>query len=328
MNVLVTGGAGYIGSHTVRALLDDGHHVVVLDERPPPAGGALHAARYVQGNIADTFLMTQLLVDHHVDGVVHFAAYKSVGESMREPERYFRNNVAGTISVLEAMARTKTRSMVFSSTCAVYGTPERCPVDESTPIRPESPYGASKAIIEQMLEWFTRIHGFRYVALRYFNAAGASLDAKLGEDWDESTMLIPALIKATLRRREPVEIFGTDYPTPDGTAIRDFVHVLDLSDAHLLALRYVADGGDSQVLNLGTGTGNSVLDVIEMTRRVTGRDVPVRFVGRRPGDATAIWADAARARRSIGWGPRYGLKEIVETAWRWHSAHVQHRGNA
>ncbi len=323
MNVLVTGAAGYIGSHTVRALLDEGHHVVALDERLPRDSATLGGAHWVQGNIADTPLLNALLADHHVDGVIHFAAYKSVAESVREPERYFRNNVAGSISVLEAMARSDTRVIVFSSTCAVYGTPDKCPVDESTPVRPESPYGASKAMIEQMLDWFTRIHGFRCVALRYFNAAGASLDASLGEDWTESTMLIPALMKAALGRREPVEVFGTDYPTPDGTAIRDYIHVLDLSEAHLRALRCVAGGGASQVLNLGTGTGHSVLDVIEMTRRVTGHDVPVRFVGRRAGDATAIWADATKAHRSIGWRPRYGLKEIVETAWQWHSSRAQ-----
>jgi len=323
MNVLVTGGAGYIGSHTVRALLDHGDSVVVLDERPSRAGATLEAAHWVQGDIADTTLVRRLLVDHAVDGVIHFAAYKSVAGSMREPERYFRNNVAGTISVLEAMALSSTRSLVFSSTCAVYGTPERCPVDESTPIHPESPYGASKALIEQMLPWFSTIHRLRWVSLRYFNAAGASLDAKLGEDWDESTMLIPALMKAALGRREPVDIFGTDYPTPDGTAIRDFVHVLDLAEAHLQALEYVARDGESRVLNLGTGTGSSVLEVLEMARRVTGREVPVTFVGRRAGDAAVIWADATRARELLGWRPRYGLTEIVDSAWRWHSSGVQ-----
>lgn len=320
MRILVTGGAGYIGSHTVRALLDEGHHVVVVDLRPAPGDGVLNEATFVRADIADTPGVERLLREHRVEGVVHFAAFKSVAESMAIPERYFRNNVAGSLSVLEAMVRAGTRHMVFSSSCAVYGAPDPSPVDERAPIRPESPYGASKAIVEEMLRWFSELDRLQHVSLRYFNAAGASLDAKLGEDGARSTMLIPALLRAVAGRRGPVDLYGSDYPTPDGTAIRDYIHVLDLAEAHVSALRYLAAGGASESINLGTGRGRSVNEVVATVAHVTGRDVPVRFVGRRAGDPAAVWAEPRKAEALLDWRARYDLTEMVRSAWNWHAA--------
>ncbi len=320
MRILVTGGAGYIGSHTVRTLLDAGHHVVVLDLRPAPGRGVLDRAEFIRGDIADGRLVEGLLKEHEVDGVIHFAAHKSVAESMSAPELYFRNNVAGSLSVLEAMVRVGTKSIVFSSSCAVYGTPDHPPVDESAPRRPESPYGGSKVIVEDMLHWFSDLDRISYVSLRYFNAAGASLDARLGEDGARTTMLIPALMRAVAGRRGPVDIYGTDYPTPDGTAIRDYIHVLDLADAHVRALRYLAEGGPSDCINLGTGHGHSVNEVIATVAAATGSEVPVRYTGRRPGDAAAIWADPRRAGAKLGWEASHDLGSIARSAWAWHSS--------
>jgi UDP-glucose-4-epimerase GalE len=318
MRILVTGGAGYIGSHTVRALLDEGHHVVVLDLRPAPGEGLLDAARFGIGDIADRPLVERLLDEHAVEGVIHFAAHKSVAESMESPERYFRNNVAGSLSVIEATLRVGVQAFVFSSSCAVYGTPDRPPVDETAPRRPESPYGTSKVIVEDMLAWFSANDRLRYVSLRYFNAAGASSDARLGEEGSRTTMLIPNLMRAVAGRRGPVDIYGTDYPTPDGTAIRDYIHVVDLADAHVRALRYLASGSGSESLNLGTGRGRSVKEVIAAVEKVTGSTVPIRYTGRRPGDAAAIWADPRRAESILGWAARYDLDEIARSAWAWH----------
>jgi UDP-glucose 4-epimerase len=320
MNILVTGGAGYIGSHTVRELVSRGHRVVVIDLEPIDPDGPLAGADGIVGDIADTDGLARVLRDHRVDGVIHFAGRKFVAESMRDPGRYFRVNAAGSLSVLEAMVAAGTSLIVFSSSCTVYGTPDHNPATEDMPLRPENPYGTSKMMVEQMLAWFGRIHGVRSISLRYFNAAGASLDAALGEHWDKTMMLIPMLMKAALGLREPVDIYGTDYPTPDGTAIRDYIHVVDLAEAHIRALEWAAEAEGARVLNLGTGVGSSVREVISLVERVSGRPVPVLWAARRPGDAVAVWADPSTARDALGWQARHDLESMVRTAWAWHSS--------
>jgi UDP-glucose 4-epimerase len=322
MNVLVTGGAGYIGSHTVRELLARGHDVVVLDLEPLDPDGPLRGARSVVGDVADTALLTRLLHDGAIGGVIHFAGRKFVAEAMRDPGRYFRVNVAGSLSVLEAMVAADTPLIVFSSSCTVYGTPEINPATEDMPLRPENPYGTSKMMVEQMLRWYGQIHGIRSLSLRYFNAAGASFDAALGEHFDRTLMLIPMLMQATLGLRDPVDIYGTDYPTPDGTAIRDYIHVVDLADAHIRALEAAAAQEGATVLNLGTGVGSSVKEVIALVEEVAGREVPVRWAERRAGDAVAVWADPSSAQAVLGWRAQQDLRAMVETAWRWHSSHA------
>jgi UDP-glucose-4-epimerase GalE len=321
MSILVTGGAGYIGSHTVRRLRQEGHDVAVLDSLELGHPEATPAVPLVVGDIADQGLVADTVARHQVDTIVHFAAYKAPGESMRDPGRYFANNVAGTASLLEAAHRAGVSAVVFSSSCAVYGTPERLPVAEDAPIRPESPYGESKALVERMLVWYDACHGMRSVSLRYFNAAGAAADASIGEDWSVTLNLVPLVMKALLGRRPPFQLFGTDYPTPDGTAIRDYVHVEDLAEAHVRAVDYLAAGGISTTLNLGTGMGSSVRQVLAAAEAASGRPVPVEEAPRRPGDPVALYANNTRARQVLGWAPRHGLDEMVATAWRWHSTH-------
>ncbi len=321
MTVLVTGGAGYIGSHTVRLLREHGRDVVVLDSLEYGHRAAVLDAPLVVGDTADAGLVTRVVADHGVDAVVHFAAYKAAGESMEQPGRYFANNVAGTNALLEALHAAGVDRVVFSSSCAVYGTPSKLPVDESHPLGPESPYGESKRIVEQLLGWYDACHGVRSVSLRYFNAAGASGDARIGEDWTMTLNLVPLVMKAALGRIPKVSIFGTDYPTPDGTAIRDYVHVADLADAHVRALSYLEEGNDTTALNLGTGTGSSVREVIDAARAVAGVDLPTEEADRRPGDPVAVYGDNRRAAELLGWKPQRDLSDIVATAWGWHSTH-------
>jgi len=318
---MVTGGAGYIGSITVRLLGERGYDAVVLDTMEFGNRAAISDVPLVVGDTRDEALLERVFAEHAVDAVIHFAAYKNAGESMQLPERYFDNNVCATLGLLRGAQRAGIRHFVFSSSCAVYGTPSRLPVAESNELHPESPYGESKLMVEQMLRWFDTCHGLRYASLRYFNAAGAWPDASLGEDWRVTLNLVPLVMKAALGRCAAIKVFGTDYPTPDGTAIRDYIHVVDLADAHIRALEYLRANDRSATFNLGTGRGSSVKEALDTAVRVSGADIPVEYVARRPGDPVAIWADNTQAREVLGWEPRYGLEEIIEHAWRWHSSH-------
>jgi UDP-glucose-4-epimerase GalE len=327
VSVLVTGGAGYIGSHTVRMLRNRGHDVVVLDSLEYGHPDALLGADLVVGNISDGALVADVCRSRNVTQVVHFAAYKSVGESMEQPTRYWRNNVGGTVELVDAMLSAGVREIVFSSSCSVQGNPPSVPADEDAPYSPESVYAETKAMVEKILGWYGVTSGLRAVSLRYFNAAGASEDAAIGEDWTMSLNLVPLVMKAILGRRPPVQVFGNDYPTPDGTAIRDYIHVDDLADAHVRALGYLADGKPTTALNVGTGVGSSVMEVIHAAERASGREVPHEIGPRRAGDPVATYADPRRIRETLGWQATRDLDAIVASAWRWHSTHLDGYGS-
>ncbi len=322
MSILVTGGAGYIGSHTVRRLTKQGREVVVLDSMEFGHREAVIEAELVVGDIADNDLVVDLCDrrEHHPGDPL-----RRVQERRRvdvQPARYWINNVAGTAKLAEALSAAGVEQIVFSSSCSVYGTPAVVPVTEAAPIQPESVYAESKATTERILRWYEQTHGLRSVSLRYFNAAGASADSRIGEDWAESLNLVPVAMKATLGRRRPLQVFGNDYPTPDGTCIRDYIHVDDLADAHAKALDYLDGGGRSTALNVGTGTGSSVMEVIETTARVSGREVPHEIVARRAGDPVAVYADPSLVHETLGWKATMGLEEIIASAWAWHSTHI------
>ncbi len=320
MTVLVTGGAGYIGSHTVRALRATGREVLVLDTLELGFEAATLGARLVVGNAGDGALVRALVDEHEIDSVVHFAGYKNAGESMQVPAKYFENNVVATARLLEALVGSSVRSFVFSGSCSVYGTPAVLPVVEQSPLQPESPYGQSKLIGEQLLRWHGEVHGLKWMSLRYFNASGASTDTVIGEDMSHTFNLVPLVMKAALGLRSGVQVYGTDFPTPDGTAVRDYIHVEDLADGHVRALHHLESDGESGALNLGTGTGSSVQQVIDLVAEVSGRTVPTEYVGRRAGDPAAVWADNRKATAALEWVPRHGLREIIESAWRWHES--------
>src|SRR3954451_17670948 len=322
MAVLVTGGAGYIGSHTVRCLRERGRDVVVLDNLDRGFASLVLDAPLVVGDIADEQLVQKVCREHGVTSVIHFAAHKNVGESMAMPSKYWHNNVDGTVHLVDALLEAGVRDLVFSSSCSVYGTPSEVPVTEAAPIHPESVYAETKAMMERILRWYDVTSGLRTVSLRYFNAAGASLDNVIGEDWTYSLNLIPVVMKAALGRGPAVRIFGNDYPTPDGTAVRDYIHVDDLADAHVRALDYLAGDGESMALNLGTGVGSSVLEVVKATERIGHCEVPVEWSPRRAGDPVSVYADPTKVREVLGWEPKFRLEEIIETAWRWHSTHL------
>jgi UDP-glucose-4-epimerase GalE len=322
MTILVTGGAGYIGSHTVRSLREAGREVVVLDSLEMGHTESLLGADLVVGDIADFDLVVNLCRERGVKSVIHFAAYKSVGESMTDPFRYFSNNVNGSTMLIEAVAAAGVEQFVFSSSAAVYGSPERVPVTEDLPTRPESVYAETKLMIEHVLRWVGETRGMRSVCLRYFNAAGASFDSRIGEDWAVTTNLVPIVMKATLGKRPPLEIFGRDYPTRDGTGERDYIHVVDLAEGHVKALDYLDAGKASLACNLGTGKGSTVLEVLAATERISGREVPHVFSPRRIGDPAIVFADPSLAERTLGWKARHGIDEILQTAWTWHSTHV------
>jgi UDP-glucose-4-epimerase GalE len=278
------------------------------------------------GDIADTELVQQICRDYEVDQVVHFAAYKNVGESMREPEKYWRNNVSSAIELVQAVVEAGVRRFVFSSSCSVYGNPPRVPVSEDSPIRPESVYAQTKAVIEDVLRWYGTTHGLRSVSLRYFNAAGASSDGLIGEDWTYSQNLIPVVMKAALGVTGPLEVYGDDYPTADGTCIRDYIHVEDLADAHVRALDFTGREDElvSVAVNAGTGQGTSVLEVIRLTQECSGRTVPYRVVGRRQGDPVETYADVATASTMLGWSASRTMREVISSAWAWHLKSVSH----
>lgn len=320
--ILVTGGAGYIGSHTCKALADAGLTPITFDNFIHGHRRAVQWGPLVEGDLADARLLERVLREYEISAVVHFAGYCYVGESMNDPGKYFHNNTVNTLNLLEAMKCAGVGKIVFSSTCATYGIPQYVPMDEDHPQQPINPYGESKLFVERMLQWYGIAHGIKSVALRYFNAAGADPQGLTGEDHEPETHLIPLAIYAAMGIIPHLNVYGNDYPTPDGTAIRDYIHVTDLATAHERALRYLQDGGKSTVLNLGTGHGHSVREVIATVERISNRTVPVRDAARRPGDPPELVAAAAKAMQALNWQPQHSsLEMIVSTAWNWHMKH-------
>lgn len=321
MNVLVVGGAGYIGSHMVRLLGQAGHHTVVLDNLSTGFTSAVKSGELVVGDMRDRKLVQQLLGDHSIDAVMHFAACALVGESVTDPAKYYQNNVVGTLELLEAMRACDVKNIVFSSTCATYGAPETIPITETESQQPVNPYGFSKLAIERALDDYAAAYDFGFAALRYFNAAGASPEGDIGEDHDPETHLIPIVLQVAQGIRERITIFGDDWPTADGTCVRDYIHVDDLGSAHLAALERLRPGSGLKV-NLGTGVGFSVRQIVETCREVTGCDIEEIVGDRRPGDPPELVADASLAKELLDWEPRYqNPKPIIETAWNWHQHH-------
>jgi len=314
MKILVVGGAGYIGSVCAELLLDEGHTVSIFDNLSEGHRAAIDPrAQFVEGDLGDRQFVEKTLSKQKPDAVMHFAANALVGESMQNPSKYFRNNVASGLNLLDAMVVAGVRKIIFSSTCAIFGPPEKLPIDETTPKRPINPYGESKLAFEKILRWYDQIHGVTFVSLRYFNAAGAS--AKFGEDHRIETHLIPNVLKVALGEKPSVEIFGTDYDTPDGTCIRDYIHIIDLAQAHMLALA----ASKSAFYNLGTGGGASVRQVIDSCRKVTGRKIEVVEKPRRPGDPPRLIASSEKIKRELGWKPQFqSLDAIIASAWKWH----------
>ncbi len=321
MNILVIGGAGYVGSHTVRRLINDGHTVWVYDNLSRGHRAAVPEGRLIEGELGDRKRLESVMSEKRIDAVMHFAAFALVGESVAQPAMYYQNNVTATLELLEAMRASGVSKIVFSSTTATYGQPSKMPIAETTPQLPINPYGFTKLVVEHALADYARAYGFGVAALRYFNAAGASPDGDIGEDHEPESHLIPIVLQTALGQRERIGIFGDDYKTPDGTCIRDYIHVDDLADAHDRALQLLEPGSNIQV-NLGTGVGQSVKDVVEACRRVTGHPIPTVLEERRPGDPDELVADSSLAQRLLNWKPKYtDIESIVETAWRWHKSH-------
>lgn len=321
--VLVTGGAGYIGSHAVLCLQERGYRVIVLDNlvygHRDLAEDVLKV-NLIVGNTGDRPLLDKIFQDYDIDAVMHFAAYAYVGESVTKPEKYYRNNVVGTLTLLEAMLDANIKSFVFSSTCATYGEPTTIPIPEAHVQQPINPYGASKLMVERILKDFDYAHQLNSVIFRYFNAAGADPTGNLGEDHNPETHLIPLVLMTALGKRDSISMFGTDYPTPDGTCVRDYIHVSDLADAHVLGLEYLLNGGKTDIFNLGNGNGFSVKEVIEMARAVTGKEIPAIATDRRAGDPPALVGSSEKARQTLGWQPKYADLEVILThAWQWHT---------
>lgn len=320
--ILVTGGAGYIGSHAALALKKAGYEVIILDNLSYGHQEIIDdvvQVKLIIGDTSDRSLLDRLFTAHKIDAVMHFAAYIAVGESVKEPGKYYRNNVASTLNLLEAMLAHGINKIVFSSTCAVYGMPKEVPMTENHPHNPLSPYAASKDMVERILSDFDTAFNLKSVAFRYFNACGADPGGLLGEDHQPETHLIPLALLTALKKRQSLYIFGTDYDTPDGTCVRDYIHVNDLADAHVLGLRYLLSGGESDVFNLGNGNGFSVREVIETARQVTGLEIPALESDRRPGDAPILVGSSQKVRQKLGWNPQYAdLRVIINHAWQWH----------
>jgi UDP-glucose 4-epimerase len=317
--ILVVGGAGYIGSHMVKALTEAHYPVLVLDNLSTGHRGLLTGGELVEGSLGDADLLDRLFSEHAISAVMHFAAFSLVGESVQWPLKYYRNNIAETVGLLEAMVRHSVKRFIFSSTAAVYGEPETTTIAEDHPLRPTNPYGSSKLCVEQILSDCDTAHGLKSIRLRYFNAAGADASGTIGEMHDPETHLIPNVLKCA-RSGSALKIFGSDYPTPDGTCIRDYVHVTDLAQAHLLALQALLDGSGSRVYNLGNSVGYSVRQVVDLARKVTGRSIQTIADQRRPGDPAVLVADSTRIKRDLNWVPQYEeLENIIATAWRWHT---------
>ena len=318
MNVLVVGGAGYIGSHMVQLLVQQGHHVVVLDNLSTGYAAAVTAGKLIVGDIKDQQATEKILQEYSIEAVMHFAACALVGESVTDPAKYYQNNVVATLNLLDAMRICEVKKFVFSSTCATYGIPEIVPITEKTIQQPVNPYGFTKLAIENALRDYAKAYGLGYAALRYFNAAGAALDGSIGEDHNPESHLIPIVLQVALGQRKSISIYGDDYPTADGTCIRDYIHVHDLGLAHLAALERI-EAGQGIELNLGTGVGHSVREVIDVCREVTGHAIPELIGKRRDGDPPELVADAALAQQTLGWSPTMpDLKQIIESAWHWH----------
>jgi len=317
--ILVVGGAGYIGTHMVGDLLDQGYEVLVLDDLSRGHRDLLPGGIFIEGNLGDDRLLDDLFSRWKIQAVMHFAAFSLVGESVEKPLDYYLNNVAATVRLLKAMVRHGVEYFIFSSSAAVYGEPSEMPIREDHPCRPTNPYGTTKLTVERILSDCRRAYGLKYASLRYFNAAGAHPSAQIGERHDPETHLIPLVLKTALGRRKHIKIFGTDYPTEDGTCIRDYIHVNDLTRAHILAMDALVGGAGSAIYNLGNSKGYSVLEVIEAARRVTGKAIPVQEEGRRAGDPAVLIADSGKIREELGWSPQFeDLETIIETAWAWH----------
>ena len=324
MQILVVGGAGYIGSHMVKMLSAEGHDVITFDNLVAGFRDAVIDGRFISGDLNDPQAIEQVFVENEIDAVMHFASHIQVGESIQDPAKYYENNVSNTLNLLNAMVKHDVLKFIFSSTAAIFGEPEYVPIDEEHPKQPINPYGMSKLMIEHILKDFDRAYNFKSVCLRYFNAAGADPEGELGERHQPETHLIPLILQAASGRRDSIKVFGNDYNTPDGTCIRDYIHIVDLCQAHYLALEQLLDGADSMAFNLGNGNGYSINEVVAMVKQVTGRDFKVEPEERRAGDPASLVADSTAARAELGWNPMYAdLESIVQHAWNWEVSHFK-----
>jgi UDP-glucose 4-epimerase len=322
MSILVCGGAGYIGSHMVAELLEKGEDVVIIDNFQKGHRDAILGGKVYEGDLRDKKILDKVFTENNIEAVIDFAADSLVGESVVEPLKYFNNNVGGTINLLEAMRDYNVKNIVFSSTAATYGEPDRVPIKEEDKTFPTNPYGESKLTVEKILKWCDKAYGIKYTALRYFNAAGAHVSGKIGEDHKPESHLIPIILQVALGQRDKIMIYGDDYSTEDGTCIRDYIHVTDLANAHLLAVNRLKNGGQSIICNLGNGTGFSVKQIIEVCRKVTGCNIEAEVAPRREGDPAILIASSDKAKKQLGWNPKYNsIETIVETAWNWHKNH-------